>query len=641
MDFISSCTLDCPDGCSTIITIDDNGKPSIKGNPAHPFTEGFACPKSKHSLERIASPYRITTPLEREGNTFHPISWDEALTLIQQKITSLRPAPQKMLHVRGYGFHGVLADSSRYLFNQLGASATRGALCDNAIIEASIMDFGSLNQNDYRELLNAHCIINWGRDVLRSSIHTLKLLRTAKRHGTEIISISPVSKQEGKRIHISDHHIQITPGTDRFLAAAVLLQLVHDNKISKTTLEHAANGQDFVQHIASLNLKTLAARCGVSIDDIKLLAARYQNTARPVSTIIGWGLQRYIYGGENVRYIDALAVLSGQIGHSGAGVYSGISTGKNFNNSWRSSQTPPRKLLVPKLGEEILAAGDIEFLWIDGTNAVNQTPNSWLVEKAVQSVNFVVVVEAFMNDTAKHADIILPCALMHEREEVLGSYFHTYVQYSAKVFEPKGEARSDYDIISELARRLRIPMPTAEAILSSALDTPAITALTEEPLNTLRKQGFLPTKHPAIAFENYTFAHSDGKYCCPPPQLHDEPEISDEFPLSLQSIINKEYIHSQIPEEVQNKPLEVHVHPETLMEKAIADNEHILLVSPIGQLPCVAKADTAVHKAAVVVRRGGWMRFGRNTNCIIEAHVTDIGGNAAYYSQRVRIEKMP
>ena len=175
MEFISACTLDCPDGCSTIIAVDDNGKRSIKGNPDHPFTQGFTCPKAQHGLERISSPNRITTPLMRKNGELCQVSWNEALSTIENKIAALKNTPERMLHLRGYGFHGVLADAGKYFFNTLGASSTEGALCDNAIIDGCIADFGSLDQNDYTELLNAGCIINWGRDIIRSSIHTTKI----------------------------------------------------------------------------------------------------------------------------------------------------------------------------------------------------------------------------------------------------------------------------------------------------------------------------------------------------------------------------------------------------------------------------------------------------------------------------------
>ncbi|MEZ6852192.1 molybdopterin-dependent oxidoreductase [Halodesulfovibrio aestuarii] len=637
MEHFSACTLDCPDVCSTIVEIDEQGNTSIKGNPAHPVTQGYTCKKGKHALARINAPDRITTPLMRDGATFAPVSWEKALNAIANKISTLRSTPERMLHVRGFGFHGVLADTSRYLFGQLEASSTHGALCDNAIIESCILDFGELDQNSYTELLNADCIVNWGRDVLRSSIHTAALLKDAQNNGCQLISISPVSPEEGMRIHVSNTHIQIRPGTDRFLAAAIIRRL-SEAGIPNTILNRTSNGSEFLAFIKKLDEKKLLDACGIRSEELNTLVEIYGKENCAVSSILGWGLQRYTYGGENVRYINALSMLSGNIGKKGAGSYGGVSTGRNFDSTWRSGSKTARKLLTPKLADEILDAGDIEFLWCDGTNAVNQTPEANKMAKAFNTIDMVVVVDAFMNDTAKRADIILPCALIYEREDILGSYFHNYIQHSAKVITPRGEARADYDIIKDLANRLSIPFPERDEILTTALNTKPITNLTKNPLEKIRRQGFLPTDWPTVAFKDMQFKHPDGKYRFPDPVLHDELKASVDFPLSLLSLINKDFEHSQIPADKQQEQLKAYVYPATLTQSNIEPDAQAYIVSPIGKIQVQVVADTSVHPEAVIVRRGGWMMFNRCPNTIIEAHVTDIGWNAAYYSQRVRLE---
>jgi len=258
--------------------------------------------------------------------------------------------------------------------------------------------------------------------------------------------------------------------------------------------------------------------------------------------------------------------------------------------------------------------------------------------KAFDSIEMVVVVDAFMNDTAKRADIFLPCALMYEREDILGSYFHNYIQHSAKIIEPKGEAKADYDIIEAITERLNIPFPDRDDIFRQALNTPAITNCTANPLETVREKGFLPTDRQQIAFKGMQFGHSDGKYRLPEPHLHPEPQLNHQYPLALLSLINKDYEHSQIPAEEQQKPLAAYVHPETLLQNNIDSDSSAFLVSPLGKLKVTAVGDPSVHPESVVIRRGGWMMFNRCANTIIEEHVTDVGDNAAFYSQRIRIE---
>ena len=83
---ITSCTLDCPDACSLVITEDSSGKVHARGNPDHPVTRGFACSKINTHLERLMSPDRITQPLRRAGQNWEAISWDDALDLCAEKI---------------------------------------------------------------------------------------------------------------------------------------------------------------------------------------------------------------------------------------------------------------------------------------------------------------------------------------------------------------------------------------------------------------------------------------------------------------------------------------------------------------------------------------------------------------------------
>ncbi|UZP68452.1 molybdopterin-dependent oxidoreductase [Desulfovibrio mangrovi] len=633
MKLISACTLDCPDACSVIIEKKDDGSVSITGNPEHPFTKGFICSKGRKAYERLSSPERITTPLMKVNGEFVPTDWETALDRIADKLKALKEEPASILHVRSHGYRGALAEASHFLFRSLGASATRGALCDDAGIEASIMDFGALHHNDPHDLLNAGFIVNWGKDLSRSSLHMGQIIKEARKLGRKVISISPGG--DGNADY-SDTVIRIRPGTDRFLAAAIIRKLLVRGYASSSALLKSANWDGFKELIAAQDEEDLLTACDCSADDMHMLANIYANIdMKPVASIIGWGIQRHVYGGENVRFINALAFLSGQVGRRGGGVYFNISSGRNLNTAWaKNAGTPARRLLLPAIGREILAATPtIKFLWADGSNFVNQTPDAASNVAAMDSIDFKVVVDAFMTDTAMRADIILPCALNHEREEILGSCLHNCVQYSAAVFPPAGQARHDFDIMTDLAARLGITPPAREYALRQALDVPHLSTTLEE----LRARGFAVAEHPCIAWEDYDFAHPDGKYRLPD-ALHTEPAPPQGYPLNLMSLVHRDYLHSQMPEKEQSSKPTVWVNPGIAMLGALDQARPIYLATPKGRIKVQVEVLKGLHPECVIIRRGGWMKFGNCANPLIEPRITDIGETAAYYSQHARLE---
>ncbi|NJB68438.1 anaerobic selenocysteine-containing dehydrogenase [Desulfobaculum xiamenense] len=629
---ITACTLDCPDTCSLAVSCREDGSLSFTGNPDHPFTRGFICPKTARFCERLTHPDRITQPLVREGANYWPVSWDDAFRLIAKRIDRLRSRPESILHVRGYGYRGVLADASKWFFGKLGASTTCGSPCDSAGMAAFEEDFGALAQNDIHDLGNAARIVNWGRDLSRSSVHLAAIVRNARKGGAKVLSISPGGDGNAD---FSDHMVRIRPGTDRFLAAALCMGLA-DAGVADEVADRCANFEEFRGLLAGLDLGELLGACDVAPEDYARLL-RWYAADGPTATLVGWGLQRYLNGGENVRFIDAVATLSGNMGISGGGSYYGHSSGRNFIK-WaaRDVAPAPRALPVHDIGRAIIEADPpIEMIWVDGVNLINQLPAGDVTAEAFGRCGFVVAVEAFFTDTALRADLILPCALMAEREDVVGSSLHDWVNWSAKVLDPPGEARCDWDILAELGSRLAEPiiMPDREEALRTALDSPALHATPEE----LRAAGFLKASWPQVAFEGMCFAHPDG-LCRLPDVLSPEPDAHAKYPCRLLTLVSRRAIHSQIPVDEDPEALEAFVSPANPCVVGLDTSVPVYAATPRGRVAVRVRFDETIHPSAVIVRRGGWMRHGRSLNPIIAPMETDRGGGTAYYSQCVRLE---
>jgi anaerobic selenocysteine-containing dehydrogenase len=635
MDIVTACNLNCPDACSLRVSRDASGALRIRGNPDHPFTRGFTCGKIRGYPRRLSRPDRIRTPLLIRKGDRVPVSWDEALDLCASKIGEFRKEPASILHIQGEGAKGVLKSAATLFFGLLGASTTRGALCDSAGIAASVADFGALDMNDVDDLVNARGIVNWGKDLSRASVHTAFLVRKARKAGARVFTVSPGGDGNGP---FSDETLLIRPGTDRFLAAAVLRLFLDRGAVGPGLREKCRHFDALKKILGERSPEDFAGKCGVPLRDVERLFAFYREH-RPTAALIGWGLQRYRFGSENVRWIDALAFLSGNVGIPGGGSSFNVSSRRNFNLDWAGSFDPAkiRSFLLPEIGREIVGAADppVRMLWVNGTNVVNQAADASAVARAFEGVDFKVVVDAFPTDTAIRADLVLPCALNLEQEDIIGSFLHPYVQYARPAVSPPEGCRDDFSVLEELGRRLDPPVliPPREECLRRSLRSPFLDVSLEE----LKERGFARARRGTVAFEGLRFAHPDGRYRLPE-ALHDEPPAQAGYPLSLLSLIRRDAVHSQIPPEEQECPPVVRVDRKcpVLGELDLAGEIH--LVSPQGRMPVRLEIVDGLHPLAVLYRRGDWLLCGGGVNRLISAVPTDQGEGTAYYSQNVRLE---
>jgi anaerobic selenocysteine-containing dehydrogenase len=634
MDIITACTMDCPDACSLIISQRPDGTIGIRGNPNHPFTRGFICSKIKKHPLRLASPHRITHPMIRKNSRWLNISWDNALDICAEKLNHYRNQPESILHIHGEGAKGVLKQTGKLFFGLMGASRLRGSLCDAAGIVAYLKDFGSRENHDPLDILNSQKIVIWGKDLSRSSIHTADLVQKARKRGAKILSISPDATQNAAFSH---NRIIIRPGTDRFFAAAAIHRFLkkqtHDNHLISST----TNWNTFDILISNQSVNELLKGCDLNEDNLNLLL-NYYSSRGPCATIIGAGLQRYTYGGENVRFINALALISGNIGIPGGGSYFHLHSLKNVNSQWTdiSKKVPRRSFRAPMVGKEIASADPpVRMIWVNGSNVVNQAPDIYETINAFKIVEFKVVVDAFMTDTAQLADLFLPSTLMFEQEDIIGSYLHDFVHYVPCVIQPPDEAKNDFWIFTQVGKRLNPPvdLPDLQTCFQNSLDT----KLLNISLDALQKQKFVRAVRNPIPYHGLKFDHPDQKYRLPG-NLHPEPETPEKYPLRLLSLVRQNAIHSQILPENQKNPPAVWVSPETVEQMDIDLKKPIYLVSPKGHMQVCLKEKEGLYPNTVFYRRGDWLSCGGGVNRIIEANLTDMGSGAAYYQQYVRLE---
>ena len=633
MPIVTACSQDCPDTCSLVVETSPSGKVRINGNPDHPFTAGFCCAKLKAWHRRLSSPHRITAPLLRDGDRWREIEWGEALDTCAARIQELRDEPLSVLHLDSTGNMGLMVQVPQHFFNLLGASRAVGSLCAGAGMAACQADFGRVEHHEPGDLLKARVIVNWGRDIARTSIHLAAMVKQARKQGTRMLSISPGG--DGHEAW-SDEFIRVRPAQDRFLAAAVCRALIERGKTIAQFDRVAANWPAFCKVVLARPAIEMAKACGVGPDAVERLAEVY-GCGEPVATLIGWGLQRHIYGAENVRFINALALLSGQVGRSGGGAYYIAPSTRHLNLDWQAKPAPHQvnRFFKPTIGRDILSADPpVKMIWANGTNPVNQSPDSHLVARALRSVPFKVTVDAFMTDTAELADLILPCTLNLEQENLNPSYFHDFINYARPAIPPPEGARSDHWILTQVGRRLSPPvrLPPMEELIAASLPS-----VTEMGLEELRRRGFVEVRRPPISFAGLRFAHPDGRYCFPE-ALHPEPPAPHGYPLRLLSLIRIEATHSQMLLEDHTRPPRVYLAPESSAWAVLKSSQPVFMVSPLARLEVQLSELPGLHPDVVVYRRGDWLKLGGGVNQLIADRSTDQGCGAAYYAQHVRLE---
>ena len=473
----TTCALDCPDRCGVVVEYPraPERRLRLKGDPRHPFTKGFLCRKIHRYPARLTDPERIVHPWMRTGGRLGPFraaTWDEAMEAAAGALTRARAHdPASVLAIRSAGAMGAGKGFLDYLFGLLGSRTVTGSLCDIAGTEAIAADAGSLTMNDPSEIDRAEVIVLWGKNPRASSVHTAAQIVEARRRGARVVAVTPdTAALRG----LADHVIRVRPGRDRFLALAIAKLLV---STTRPPWESASGQEAFEALLEGFSIGDLLAACDVTEADARSLAADYAGTRR-VATIVGWGLQRYVTGGETVRALHALAFLAGTLGQEGGGFYFNVPSSGRFNEVEQLLREagapipslPPLRL--PLLGLELPAADPpVRVAWLAATNIVNQGPDSTALRTAFEGIETVVAVEAFWTETARTATIVLPPALWLEEEDVIGSMWRSEVAAVRRVVDPPVGCRTDFDILQDLATRLGVSTPysTLEAWLCARL----------------------------------------------------------------------------------------------------------------------------------------------------------------------------
>lgn len=654
----------------------DKGKVvGINHLPLNKATPFGGCLKGLSYVERANSPDRIIYPLKKVNGSFKRISWNEALETIAEKLIRFRDVygQQSVLFYAASGMAGLLNDFSgkfwRYVYG--GATTVYGNLCWPAGLEATRLTLGENKHNVPWDLENAKLIVLWGKNPAESNVHEMIPLNNALDKGAELLVIDPRRTQSTQRATLL---LQPYPSTDAPIALAVANIIIQKGWIDSDFIKLHVHGFDqFAEHVKPFTAQWASNISGVPVSLIEKLAW-YIGNVKPMTLIPGYGMQRYTNGGQTVRAILALSVITGNIGKPGACWHYANLQSYVFDDVLEPlCYYPPdkpdgiirRSISTARLGEDMLGTKnpELKMIWVERGNPLTQNPNTGKVLEAFRKLDFRVVVEQFMTDTALEADIILPAKNMFEQSDIVGSYWNPYIQLKQKVVEPAGEVKPETEIYWWLAQKLgfneaelsNILLPPGDEHVDRYLDS----KLREFNLSLeeLRKGPILAPGLQEIAFSDYRFPTPSGKIELyseqvqtlwgenPLPTYNPAVELFQNqtpYPLFLMSPNTKNRIHSQfnnlkVISMISGAPV-LQINPADAIQRGIGDGDLVEIFNNRGSFRVKAQLTYEVRVGCVVIPNGWWRTQGAPVNVLSEGRETDMGHGSAFHNNRVEVK---
>ncbi len=475
----------CSVGCGMLIGVKNGKAVAARGNPDHPVNRGKLCPKGLSEHHVLAAPGRTTQPLLRKNGKLEPVSWEEALETMIERIGSIQEK---------YGFPslgvvgtGQLLTEEFYTLGKLVQLGFRTpnhdgntTLCMASAVSGYKLSFGSDGPpGSYVDLETADVILLIGANIADN--HPILCNRLERNKQRTLIVVDP---RVTKTAMMADIHLPVKPRSDIALINGIAHILIRDGLIDRDYIAKHTNGFDeLAAFVKSFTPQHVAEVTGLSVTQIEHVAVLY---GRAKAAFIGWtmGVNHSTQGAVTVTAINNLALITGNIGRVGAAPFSitGQCNAMGTRESGFTSSLPGyRKFDNPEDREELArlwnvdvrsipkarglaypdiieaaVAGKIKALWFIATNPAVSFPNYRLLEQALHNVEFLVVQDGFHpTPTSDFADLVLPAAIWGEKE---GTYTNSErrVSKANRVVAPPGEARADFDIFLDLAERLGV-----------------------------------------------------------------------------------------------------------------------------------------------------------------------------------------
>ncbi|WP_448188182.1 formate dehydrogenase subunit alpha [Azospirillum sp. sgz301742] len=490
----------CGVGCQLTFQIQDDRLVGAIGRDG-PANQNRLCVKGRFGFDYVHHPHRLTRPLIRRADApkgadmavdpttpwthFREATWEEALDRTATDLRRIRDGHGGNA-LAGFG-SAKGSNEEAYLFQKLVRTGfgtnnvdhcTR--LCHASSVAALMEGIGSgAVTAPIEECRNAEVIFVIGANPAVNHPVAASFIKNAVRKGATLIVADPRGQALAR---FATHVLRFRPGTDVALLNGMLATIVEEGLTDQAFIKtHTEGFAALADHVKGFSAEAMAPLCGVDATEIRTIARRFA-TARTAMVFWGMGVSQHVHGTDNVRCLISLALMTGKVGRPGCGLHplrgqnnvQGASDAglipmvypdyrpvedpevrARYEAFWGAPLDPKKGLTVVEIMDAI-HAGQIRGMYIMGENPAMSDPDAGHARAALAKLDMLVVQDIFLTETAFHADVVLPASAFPEKT---GSFTNTdrRVQLARKALPCPGEAREDWRIIQELARRFGLP----------------------------------------------------------------------------------------------------------------------------------------------------------------------------------------
>ena len=676
----------CGVGCQISFKVKDDKIKYVEGIDG-PANENRLCVKGRFGFDYINHPHRLTKPLIRRedapakglnvdpGNLlshFREASWDEALDFAANGMKG------RGREVAGFG-SAKCSNEEAYLFQKLIRQGfghnnvdhcTR--LCHASSVAALIENVGSgAVTATFNEIENADVAIAIGCNPIENHPVAATYFKQFTKRGGKLIVMDP--RGTGLK-RFASHMLQFKAGADVSMLNAIMHVIVEEGLYDKKYIEaFTENWPAMKAHLKGFEPEKMAKICGIEAEVLRDVARTFAG-AKAGMIFWGMGISQHIHGTDNSRCLISLALMTGQVGRPGAGLHplrgqnnvQGASDAglipmflpdyqsvtddgvrSAFTDVWNSEDFSSEKGLTVVEIMDAIHADKIKSMYILGENPAMSDPDVDHARDALAKLDHLVVQDIFLTETANYADVILPSSAWYEKTGTVTNT-NRQVQMGRAVAPPPGDAREDWWIEVELAKRLGLNWTythPSEVFAEMKLNMRSLDNITWD-----RLQGSAVT-YPSLSPEDPGqsivfgdgFPRPEGRARFTPANVIPPDEVPDtEYPFVLITGRQLEHWHtgsmtrrSKVLDAVEPEA-NCSLHPKTLRALGVAPGEYLRLTTRRGTVTVMARADRAVAENNVFLP---FAYVEAAANILTNAALDPYGKIPEFKFSAVRVEK--